>query len=150
MFCLHALRVKHNPNAAGKLRDHNDGEPMNDDGAGEEGWQWPAALDALTAAPRHHTLLLENERVRVLDTHIAPGETVPLHTHRWPAVLHILSWGDFIRRDQNRNVTLDTRTLASPPASIVWSAPLPPHTLENVGTSEIRVITVELKDSPSQ
>jgi hypothetical protein len=95
---------------------------MNDDGAGEEGWQWPAALDALTAAPRHHTLLLENERVRVLDTRIAPGETVPLHTHRWPAVLHILSWGDFIRRDQNRNVTLDTRTLASPPASIVWSA----------------------------
>ncbi len=72
------------------------------------GWIWPDSLDALTAAPRHHTLMFENDRVRVLDTRIAPPPPEP------PAVL--------------------------------WSAPLPPHSLENVGRSEIRIISIELKE----
>ena len=48
---------------------------------------WPDELDALNAAPHHHTLLFENEFVRVLDTRVPPGETVPLHTHHWPSAL---------------------------------------------------------------
>jgi hypothetical protein len=28
----------------------------------------------------------------------------------------------------------------------MWYAPLPPHSLENVGMTEIHVLTVELKD----
>jgi len=110
-------------------------------------WPWPASLDALSAAPRHHTLLLENDRVRVLETRIPPGELVPLHTHRWPSVLHVLSWSDFIRRDASGAVLLDSRTAGrggSPP-SVGWSEALPPHSLENVGAAEIRVISVELK-----
>ncbi len=110
-------------------------------------WPWPASLDALSAAPRHHTLLLENDRVRVLETRIPPGELVPLHTHRWPSVLHVLSWSDFIRRDAGGAVLLDSRTagLGGSPPSVGWSEPLPPHSLENVGAAEIRVISVELK-----
>ena len=110
-------------------------------------WPWPASLDALSAAPRHHTLLLENDRVRVLETRIPPGELVPLHTHRWPSVLHVLSWSDFIRRDASGAVSLDSRRAGgggSPP-SVGWSEALPPHSLENVGAAEIRVISVELK-----
>jgi hypothetical protein len=45
-------------------------------------WLWPDTLDALTAAPEHHWLVFENERVRVLKVRIGPGEIVPLHTHR--------------------------------------------------------------------
>jgi hypothetical protein len=33
-------------------------------------WDWPDALDALSAAAEHHRLLLENELVRVLLTQI--------------------------------------------------------------------------------
>ena len=106
-------------------------------------------MDALVAAPKHHTLVLENDRVRVIDTHIAPGETVPLHTHRWPGVLHILSWSDFIRRDENGDVMLDTRKATSRPPAILWTAPLPPHTLENVGQADIHILSFELKDSHS-
>jgi hypothetical protein len=112
-------------------------------------WPWPASLDALSAAPRHHTLLLENDRVRVLETWVPPGELVPLHTHRWPSVLHVLSWSDFIRRDASGAVLLDSRTAGhggSPP-SVAWSDALPPHSLENVGAAEIRVISVELKQA---
>lgn len=110
-------------------------------------WPWPASLDALSAAPHHHTLLLENDRVRVLETRIPPGELVPLHTHRWPSVLHVLSWSDFIRRDAGGAVLLDSRTAghSGAPPSVGWSEALPPHSLENVGAAEIRVISVELK-----
>jgi hypothetical protein len=40
--------------------------------------EWPEEHDALRAAPKHHALLFENDAVRVLDTNIAPGDTVPL------------------------------------------------------------------------
>jgi hypothetical protein len=110
--------------------------------------QWPAELDALVAAPAHHTLLFENERVRVLDTHIAPGDRTPIHTHRWPGVLYILSWTTFVRYDAQGGVLLDSRTVpalqAPPPA--IWSAPLPPHALENIGATELHLIAVELKE----
>ncbi len=108
---------------------------------------WQPELDALVAAPRHHRLVLENDRVRVLDTRIEPGETVPLHTHRWPSALHIMSWSPFIRRDATGNIEADTRGQPPvPPGSVRWSGPLGPHTLENVGPDPIHVLSVELKD----
>lgn len=106
----------------------------------------PDALDAVVAAPAHHKLLFENESVRVLDTSIAPGETTPLHTHRWPATLYILKVSHFVRRDENGAIILDSRAI--PPiaaGTALWSSPLGPHTLENVGQTQLHVIAVELK-----
>ena len=110
---------------------------------------WPDNLDALVAAPDHHTLLMENDRVRVLDTRIAAGDRTPVHTHRCPAVLYVLSWSDFVRYDDKGEVMLDSRmvdALKSPPKAL-WSAPLPPHSLLNVGDADLHVISVELKES---
>lgn len=108
---------------------------------------WPADLDALVAAPGYHSVVLENDSVRVLDTTVPPGHTVPLHTHRWPAVQYILAWSDFIRRDHDGAVLLDTRNTSQKPApgSTQWSGPFPPHTLENVGDGALRVLSVEIK-----
>ncbi|HUX44696.1 MAG TPA: hypothetical protein VMV57_08110 [Terracidiphilus sp.] len=107
---------------------------------------WPEALDALVAAPGNHLLLMENERVRVLDTRIAPGERTPLHTHCWPSANYLVSWSDFVRRNGDGKTLVDSRQTGRIAAgSAVWSAPLPPHTLENVGTTELRVISVEIK-----
>jgi hypothetical protein len=113
-----------------------------------EPWPWPDSLDALVAAPRHHELVLEDERVRVIITHIRPGEFVPVHTHRWPAVAYLLSWSHFIRRDPDGNVLLDSRGSAPPPKIPFAQGldPLPPHTVENVGDSDIRIYLVELKE----
>jgi hypothetical protein len=110
-------------------------------------WPWSASLDALSAAPGHHTLLLENDRVRVLETRIPPGDIVPVHTHCWPSVLYVLSWSEFIRCDAGGAVVLDSRTTGSggSPPSVAWSEPLPPHSLKKVGEAEIRVISVEIK-----
>ena len=85
----------------------------------------------------------------VLDTRASPGETTPVHTHRWPSVMYVKRWGDFVRRDDEGNVVLDTRVTPRKlePGTVVWYDPLPPHSLENVGTEEIHVVTVELKDA---
>lgn len=109
--------------------------------------QQHADLDALTAAPQNHRLLFENEAVRVLDTFVRPGQTVPLHTHQWPSTNYLLNWSDFIRRDSDQTVLLDSRSLSPKPAtgSAFWGPPLTPHTLENIGESDLHVITVELK-----
>jgi hypothetical protein len=60
-------------------------------------------------------------------------------------VQYVLSGTDFVRYG---GVALDTRAGAGPPrrATTLWSGPLPPHSLENVGEAELRVIMVELKD----
>ncbi len=109
-------------------------------------WPWPDSLDALIAAPEFHTLIFENERVRVVHTHIPPGKTVPVHTHRWPCVLTINSWSDLIRRDDRGNVLKDTRQ--SPPPALntpTWQEALPPHSVDNVGGGTIDTIQVEIK-----
>jgi hypothetical protein len=83
----------------------------------DEVWTWPDSLDPLVAAPETHSLLFENDELRVLETRIAPGATL-----------------------------VDTREGTVPEAgTAVWSPALPPHSLENVGPAEIHVIGVELK-----
>lgn len=108
---------------------------------------WPPELDAVVAAPKQHSILLENDHVRVLNTRIEPGETAPLHTHRWPAALYILSSSHFVRRDADGNVLVDSRRTGSVavPGTSNWLPPLPAHTLENVGDSPIHNIQIELK-----
>ena len=112
-----------------------------------EPWTWEDSLDALAAAPESHRSLFENDTVRVLEARIAPGETTQVHTYRWPGILYILSVGDFVRRDGDGTVLVDTREGGAlpQPGTAIWSGSLPPHTLENVDTSEIHVIGVELK-----
>jgi quercetin dioxygenase-like cupin family protein len=103
-------------------------------------------LDALSAAPDHHAILFENERVRILDTKLPPGERTPVHAHEWPAALYVLSWGDFVRRGADGAVLVDSRDRPAPAAGAgLWIEPLPPHSVENVGSSDLHIIAVEVK-----
>jgi hypothetical protein len=116
---------------------------------GEPHWPWPESLDALVAAPAHHRLLFENGFVRVLATVVAPGERTPVHTHRWAAAHFVVSWSDFVRRDADGAVLLDTRQAGgvrgAPDA--LWGEPLPPHSLQNVGAVPLHVISTEVKSA---
>ncbi len=107
----------------------------------------PAELDALVAAPAQHRLLLENARVRVLDTRIDAGERTPVHTHQWPAAHYVISWSAFVRRNAEDEVLLDTRESDTQvqPSGVLWGEPLGPHSLENVGATPLQIISVELK-----
>jgi len=110
--------------------------------------QLPLKLDALVADPDHHILLHENDYVRVLDTCIKPGETTNVHTHQNPASLYVISWSDFVRYDPEGNILLDSRLMAMKPDphTAIWSDPLPPHKLKNVGPDDLHVIAVEVKN----
>jgi hypothetical protein len=114
----------------------------------DDAWPWPDSLDALIAAPKHHSLLFENERVRVVHTHVRMGDFVPIHTHRWPGVVYVLSASDFVRRDEKGNVLFDSRL--GPPChqtpAVQWIERLPPHSVENVGGAEISLYIVEIKN----
>ena len=113
-----------------------------------ESWAWPHELDALVAAAEHHRLLLENERARVLESLIPPGETTAVHTHPWPSIQYVVRGSDIVRRDADGGVMLDTRAAGEPleVSTTLWSAPVPPHSVENVGPDELKVILIELKD----
>jgi hypothetical protein len=114
-------------------------------------WPWPDSLDAIVAAPDHHTVVLENEQVRVVRTRILPGQTVPVHTHCWPSVQLIVTWSDFVRRDHLGNVMLDTRTASESPKlnTPLWHPALAPHSVENVGGAEIHALQIEIKSGDS-
>jgi hypothetical protein len=118
---------------------------MSSERIGEQGCQ--DLLDAMVAAPQHHRVLLENERVRVLDAYVAPGEATPVHTHRWPSVLYVVKSSHFVRYGADGSVSVDSRTLASLPGegAALWTPPLGPHFVRNVGEAELRVVAVELK-----
>jgi quercetin dioxygenase-like cupin family protein len=107
---------------------------------------WPPELDALIAAPDQHGLLFENDSVRVIDTRIAPGEIVPMHSHCWPATYYVISWSDIVRFGPNGEVQNDTRGKSTPtPGQAIWATALPPHTVENVGGKLLHIISVEIK-----
>jgi quercetin dioxygenase-like cupin family protein len=104
-------------------------------------------LDAMIASRENHAVLLENDRVRVLDTSLAPGATTAVHSHEWPAALYVLSWSDFIRYDPDGKVLVDSAAMGLRPqaGSTIWAEPLPPHCVKNVGDSDLHIIAVELK-----
>lgn len=121
---------------------------MDEHGSGSDPRAWPPRLDAMAAAPDHHQALLENDKVRVLATRLAPGERTPVHTHAWPSVLYVVSWSDFVRYDAAGQVLVDSRSLSERPeeGAALWSGPLGPHAAENVGDRDLRVIAIELKN----
>lgn len=112
-------------------------------------WNHPDNLDALQAAPNHHQLIFENEDVRILDTRVKPGDTVPLHTHKWPSVYYLISFSHFIRYDNEGNVNLDSRDtdMLSPDTKHFTGHPSHPHTLHNIGDKDLHIVAVELKKS---
>ncbi|MCB0448235.1 MAG: hypothetical protein KDD03_12140 [Gelidibacter sp.] len=109
---------------------------------------WPAVFDAILAAPKNHKILLENEKTRVLEVTLLPGETENLHHHRWPSVLYIQEAGDFVDYDEEGNVIFDSRTLTEPlkfPLTMYKDSEAPHYVVNLSKTKPIRLIRVEMK-----
>jgi hypothetical protein len=78
---------------------------------------------------------------------IAPGEITHVHTYKCPLFLCLISWLDCIRYENNGNIVFDYRSLSAPPSpsTALWSEPLMPHALKNVGDKDIHIICAEIK-----
>ena len=83
---------------------------------------------------------LDNARVRVMEATIAPGGREAMHSH--PGyIIYVVSGG------QARNHTADgtTTDVDYVPGATYYREPLT-HWAENVGTTTIRLVLVELKE----
>jgi quinol monooxygenase YgiN/quercetin dioxygenase-like cupin family protein len=97
------------------------------------------AGDPLALYPENYRLLVENDRVRVLDFRLARGAREAAHTHR-PHVVHVLT-GFRIRFTFPDGSTAIRETRAG---DVLWSEAVT-HASENVGDTDAHGILVELK-----
>lgn len=108
---------------------------------------WPDSLDAIVAAPQNHKVVLENDKVRVLDVTVQPGEREPVHGHKWPSVLYIMSEDNIRDYDAEGKLIYDSTTdknKRTPPYT-EWMEPQAPHAVENLSKTPLRLLRVELK-----
>jgi hypothetical protein len=109
-------------------------------------WPWPNSMDAVSAAPKNHKVLYEDDRVRILDVTVEPGEKENMHAHRWPSILIVDSPA------KKKEYTSDGEVISTdkPPAEtllpiIVRMGPAKPHAIENLDTNVLHLYRVELK-----
>lgn len=110
---------------------------------------WPKELDAVIAAPKYHKILLENDKVRVLEVTVLPGEIENIHHHKWPSVMHLTQAGHFINRDKNGNVIIDSRERSEQPILPVtfYKGPQAAHYIENLSDSiTMKLLRFEMKE----
>ncbi len=108
---------------------------------------WPASMDAVVAAPGNHRVVLENDRVRVLDVTVVPGEREPVHAHCLPSVMYLMYAGKY--RDYDAQGNLLSEVTESPHESqfpvTLWLEPEGPHSVENLDTKPLRLLRIEFK-----
>jgi quercetin dioxygenase-like cupin family protein len=97
--------------------------------------------DIVKISPDVHQILFENDVIRVLEVTVKPGGKVPMHTNP---------------ENVNYIVKPGTLRLIGPDGSSVElnlaerqviPAPVGRHAVENIGTTEVRTICIELKDT---
>ena len=112
----------------------------------EQPWPWPDRMDALLAAPTSHRVLVDNDRVRVLEVVIEPGTREPEHTHRAPSVM-IIDEPARIRYYQGDALLFESqaRSESQPGMRARWMEPEGPHSVENIDEHRYHAIRIELK-----
>ncbi len=101
-------------------------------------------LDALLSAPQTHQLLFENASVRVLESTIEPGQSVPLHTHQWDSVYVILQGSCFIGvNEEGHRIEEELKPSIERFKGDAPDSPL--YTYTNVGPKPFYSIVFEIK-----
>jgi hypothetical protein len=96
--------------------------------------------DPAKVAPKRYKLLLENERVRVLEAWDRPGEKVGMHSH--PE--HLL----YFLTDYRRKIVYPdgkTKVVEGRSGEIRW-VPALTHAGENIGSTDTHLLLIEFKD----
>lgn len=96
-------------------------------------------VDPVSVSPDKYKVLLENDRVRVVEYSIKPGERDQPHTHP-PKVSYVASGGTL-------RITLrDTSFISNDTTGdVAWMGFVPWHFAENGGATPIRIVLFEVK-----
>ena len=107
---------------------------------------WDPALDGVLAAPENHTVLYEDEAIRVISVSIAPGAIEKPHDHCLPAVFVV---DRLVRVRDFNGATGEEIPLPIPkdaPLPITAKfLPQPLHYVENLDTRPFHATRIEFK-----
>jgi uncharacterized RmlC-like cupin family protein len=95
--------------------------------------------DPIDTDPDKYKVILENDRVRVLEYHDTPGAKTTMHYHR-AFVLYAMS--NFTRKLTYEDGRMTTRDFK--PGDVIWME-AQSHIGENVGKTNTEVVIVEIK-----
>jgi beta-alanine degradation protein BauB len=97
------------------------------------------AQDVAVVNPKTTRVTLENNRVRVIEARLEPGQKEQMHSH--PAsVVYVIAGG----KVRNHSANGKTNEIEYKPGDTFYRDPLT-HWAENIGTTTIRLVLVELK-----
>ncbi len=97
------------------------------------------AQDMVKVAPKNCKVLLDNDRVRVVRVVLKPGEKLDMHSH--PAHIVYSFTGGKAKYTSSDGKSEEREMKAG---ETRWLDPVS-HGTENIGTSESRVLVIELK-----
>ena len=96
--------------------------------------------DVLAAAANAYGLLLENNRVRVMEIRLNPGQKAPMHNHPNDHVIYVENDARFkLSFPDGKSSVFELKA-----GQTLWLE-AGSHETENVGTTEARNIVIELK-----
>jgi len=97
------------------------------------------AQDPLKAAPKAFKEKLDNAQVNVLEYSSKPGEKEAMHSH--PDILIYVIHGGKLK---STNADGQSQVIEYKTGDVVWR-PAMSHSIENVGTTELKALLVEVK-----
>lgn len=95
--------------------------------------------DIIVIAPDQHRVIFENDQIRMLEVTVKPGDKVGMHRNP-QNINYIVKPGTLRLIDPDGTATDVDLT-----AGQVIPAPEGSHAVENVGSTEVRTVCVELK-----
>jgi quercetin dioxygenase-like cupin family protein len=101
--------------------------------------QQAMAQDPVRQSPDEYKVLVNNDKVRVLDVRLKPGDKSPMHSH--PDRLSYILSGSTVKSTSKDGKTTEVKTKAN---ECVWHK-AESHAVENTGKTEVHVIEMELK-----
>jgi quercetin dioxygenase-like cupin family protein len=104
-----------------------------------------SAQDAATMQPRSYRVVLENDKVRVLEFRARPGIGVcGVGVHSHPGHVTVLLTDAKVRVTQNGHV----QVIQNKAGDAFWEPPVT-HEVENYGGNEVRSLIIEVKTPPA-
>lgn len=96
--------------------------------------------DVLVAASSAYGLLLENDKLRVMEVRLKPGQKAPMHNHPHDHVVYVKNDARFkLSFPDGKNSILELKA-----GQVIWIE-AGPHETENLGKAEGHNLVIELK-----
>jgi beta-alanine degradation protein BauB len=100
------------------------------------------SLDPAVVNPHTVKVTLENEQVRVFEAVLKPGDKEAMHSH--PRTVVYVIEGGRMRNHPDQGAATESELTAGQ----TMYRPAITHWAENIGTTTMRLVVVELKDAP--